>query len=88
MSEHQKTLKMVTTLNRPALEARLAEVRNAAQAAGLADLAALLAGFEGTSREQIAECVGKAQKSLAGKSGHGDLKAQLDLVELNLPNLT
>lgn len=88
MSEHQKTLKIVTNLDRPAVEARLAGVRNAAQAAGLADLAALLAGFDGAPREQIAERVAKAQKWLASKSGHGDLKAQLDLLELNLPNLS
>jgi len=88
MSEHQKTLKIVKDLDRPAIEARLGAVRGAAQAAGLADLAALLAGFEGAPHDQIAQCVGNAQKWLAGTSAHGDLKAQLDLVELNLPNLT
>ena len=88
MSEHQKTLKIVTNLDRPAIEARLAEVRAAAQTAGLAELAALLGGFEGTPREQIAQCVGNAQKWLSGKSDHGDLKAQIDLVELNLKNLS
>ena len=61
MSEHQKTLKIVTNLDRAAIEARLAEVRAAAQTAGLAELAALLGGFEGTPREQIAQCVGNAR---------------------------
>jgi hypothetical protein len=88
MSEHEKTLKIVTNLDRPAIEARLAGVREAAQAAGLAELAALLGGFEGSPREQIAKCVGDGQKWLAGKSDHGGLRAQLDLVELNLKNLT
>lgn len=87
MSEHQKTLKIVKNLDRAAVEARLAGVRDAAQAAGLAELAALLADIEGAPRERIAERVAKAQKWLAAKSAHGDLQAQLDLVELNLPNL-
>ena len=39
-----KTLRMVTNLDRAAIEGKLAEVRNAAQSANLAELAAMFAG--------------------------------------------
>ena len=37
MSSNDKTLKLVTNLDRAAIEARLAEVRKTAEAAGLGD---------------------------------------------------
>ena len=87
MTGHQKTLKLVTNLDRAAVEAKLAEVRGAAQAAGLAELAAALQGVEGMSRAELETRVRGALKGLADKPQHGDLFAQLELVELNLPNL-
>ena len=53
MATHEKTLKLVTNLDRKAIEERLAAVRNAAQSAGLADVAGLLSGLEGKSRADI-----------------------------------
>ena len=47
MSIHDKTLKLVTNLDRAAIEARLADVRKAAQAANLADVVGALAGIRG-----------------------------------------
>jgi hypothetical protein len=87
MSEHQKTLKIVTNLDRAAVEARLGELLGAAQAAGLADVVALLDGYAGAPRPQLEQKVRAAQKALVGVSGQAALKAQLELVELNLPNL-
>lgn len=87
MSEHDKTLKLVTNLDRGAIEKRLAEARSAAQAAGLADLAKTLAGVEGAPRAQIEQKVKVALKSLAGKSDGKNIQALLELVEINLPNL-
>jgi hypothetical protein len=87
MSMHDKTLKLVTNLDRGGIEARLAEVRSGAQSANLVELAALLNGIEGMPRAQIAERVQQGLKSLRGKSEHGALSALLELVELNLPNL-
>lgn len=87
MSEHEKTLKLVTNLDRGAIEKRLVEARNAAQAAGLTDLAKTLAGVEGASKAQIEQKVKGALKSLAGKSDGKNIQALLELVELNLPNL-
>jgi hypothetical protein len=86
-SMHEKTLKLVTNLDRAGVEARLAEVRKAAQAARLDDLAGMFAGIEGTPRAEMETRVRNALKWLAGRPEHKNLFAQLELVELNLPNL-
>jgi hypothetical protein len=46
-----------------------------------------LDGCAGAPRTQLEQKVRDAQKALSGLAGHGELKAQLELVELNLPNL-
>jgi hypothetical protein len=87
MSMHDKTLKLVMNLDRNAVEARLGEIRAGAQAANLAELGALFAGIEGMPRAQMETRVKNALKWLADKPQHKGLQAQLELVELNLPNL-
>jgi hypothetical protein len=87
MSSHEKTLKLVTNLDRGAIEARLAEVRKAAEAKSLSELAALFQGIEGMPRAQMETRVKNAIKWLIGKAEHQALMAQLELIELNLPNL-
>jgi predicted nucleic acid-binding protein len=87
MSLHDKTLKLVTNLDRAAIEARLASVRKAAQAAGLGEVVGILGGIEGAQRAQMEEKVKAALKALAIKPEHKGLSAQLELVEINLPNL-
>jgi hypothetical protein len=84
---HDKTLKLVTNLDRGAIEARLAQVRKAAQAGNLAQLAALLQGIEGMPRAEMEKRVQSALQWLADKPQHNDLRGQLEIVELNLPNL-
>ena len=84
---HEKTLKLVTNLDRTAVEAKLVEVRGAAQAANLAELASLFTGIAGMPRAQMETRVRNALKWLADKPQHKDIGAQLELVELNLPNL-
>jgi len=87
MSSNDKTLKLVTNLDRGAIEARLGEVRKSAEAQNLKDLAQHLAGIEGMPRAQMEARVRNALKWLAGKPEHQGLRGQLELVELNLPNL-
>jgi hypothetical protein len=87
MSSHDKTLKLVTNLDRAGIESRLAEIRAAAQAAGFADLAQMFADAEGAPRAQLEQSVRSALKWLADKPAHLALAAQLELVEINLPNL-
>ena len=87
MSNHEKTLEIVTNLDRGAIEARLAEVRKMAQSDNLGDLAAMLNGLEGQPRAQVEKRVREALKWLADKPQHKGLAARLELVEINLPNL-
>ena len=87
MGNEEKTLRMVTNLDRGAIEGKLAEVRKAAQSKSLAELASMFAGVEGMPRAQIETRVGNALKWLADKPQHQSITAQLELVELNLKNL-
>jgi hypothetical protein len=87
MATHEKTLKLVTNLDRAGIEQRLAAVRNAAQSAGLAEVVGLLNGIEGTPRAQMETQVKGAIKLLATNAEQQGLMAQLELVEINLPNL-
>ena len=84
---HDKTLKLVTNLDRGAIEQRIAAVRNAAKSANLGDVAGLLEGIEGKPRAHVEAQVKSALKLLGTKAGQQGLSAQLELVELNLPNL-
>ena len=87
MSSYEKTLKLVTNLDRAGIESRLAGIRSAANAAGLDELAQMFAGVEGAPRAQLEATVRSALKWLAGRPEHKALAAQLELVEINLPNL-
>lgn len=82
-----KTMRMVTNLDRKAIEGKLGEARTAAQSSNLAELAAMFAGVEGMPRNQIETRVANALKWLADKPQHQKITATLELVELNLKNL-
>ena len=87
MAEEDKTVRMVTNLDRKAIEGKLAGVRQAAQTANLTELASLFAGVEGMPRAQIETKVQNALKWLADKPQHQRITADLELVEINLKNL-
>ncbi len=82
-----KTVRMVTNLDRGAIEGKLAEVRNAAQSAKLNELASIFQGVEGMPKAQIEQRVRNALKWLADKPQHNRITTELELVELNLKNL-
>ena len=84
---HEPTMKLVTNLDRAAIEAKLKEAAAAAAAAGLADLAKMFAGIEGMPAAQIEQRVNSATKWLADKPQHVKLASILDLVRMNLKNL-
>ena len=87
MSDSEKTMKLVTNLDRAAIEAKLAEVRSAAQGANLKELADMFNGIEGMPRAQIEQKVKNALKWLADKPQHNRIASTLELVGLNLANL-
>ena len=82
-----KTVRMVTNLDRKAIEGKLAEVQKAAQGASLGELASMFSGFEGMPKAQIEQRVRNALKWLADKPQHQRITADLELVEINLKNL-
>ena len=82
-----KTVRMVTNLDRKAVEGKLADVRKAAQAANLNELASMFIGVEGMPAAQIEQKVKNALKWLADKPQHNRIATDLELVELNLKNL-
>lgn len=86
-NDHDKTLKLVTNLDRGAVESRLGELRKAAQSSNLAELAAMFSGIEGMPRAEMEKRVRNALKWLADKPQHNNLRGQLEIVEINLPNL-
>jgi hypothetical protein len=81
-----KTFEFATNLDRGAIEARLEEVRAAADALLLADVAQQLTGIAGTSRAEMEKRIKAALEALQG-SGQKRMIALLELAELNLPNL-
>jgi hypothetical protein len=86
-NDHDKTMKLVTNLDRGGIEGRLVELRKSAQSSNLAELAAMFAGIEGMPRAEMEKRVRSALKWLADKPQHNNLRGQLEIVELNLPNL-
>ena len=82
-----KTMRMVTNLDRKAIEGKLGEVRNAAQSGNLAELASMFTGVEGMPKAQIEQRVKNALNWLADKPQHQRIATDLELVELNLKNL-
>jgi hypothetical protein len=83
---HDKTFELVTNLDRAAIEARLEEVRQAAESMLMADVVAELTGVAGLGQEQMTARV-RAAMAAARDSGQKQLLALLELVELNLSNL-
>ena len=85
---HEPTMKLVTNLDRASIEAKLREVGSDAAAAGLTDLARMFIGIEGMPKAQIEQRVNNAMKWLADKPQHMKMSSMLDLVGMNLKNLT
>jgi hypothetical protein len=83
---HDKTFELVTNLDRAAIESRLEQVRQTAESMLMADLAQQLTGIAGKSRDELTARV-RAAMDAARDGGQKQLLAQLELVELNLPNL-
>jgi len=86
-ADHEKTMRLVTNLDRKAIEGKLAQVRSDAQSANLKELADMFNGIEGMPRAQIEQKVKNALKWLADKPQHNRIASALELVGLNHPNL-
>ena len=74
-------------LDRSAIEERLKQIVVDARARGLDDIPTLLGEFVGMSQDELRKRLGLCLQSLSESPEHKALFTQLELVELNLPNL-
>ena len=85
--DQDKTVELVMNLDRSAIEERLKQIVVDARARGLDDIPTLLGEFVGMSQDELRKRVGLCLQSLSESPEHKALFTQLELVELNLPNL-
>jgi len=85
--DQDKTVELVTNLDRAAIEEKLGQIVAAAKAQNLEDVVTLLGAYAGMSQEDLRKRVGLCLHALSGSPEHKGLFTQLELVELNLHNL-
>lgn len=85
--EHEATLRFVTNLDRAGIEGQLRQVAQKAAERQLPAVAALLGGAEGKSREALDRIVAEGIALLRQAPGQQGLCDQLEMLQLNLPNL-
>ena len=87
MKQYDETLRWPTNLDRAAIESRLVQVRDAAAAAGLSEVAQLLKDPQKMTGAQIGAAVVAALERVQEKNEHGAITTQLEMVAMNLKNL-
>jgi hypothetical protein len=85
--EHEATLRFVTNLDRAGIEAQLRQVERKAAERRVTAVAGLLAGAEGKSRQELEQLVAECLQALKQTPGQQALADQLEMVQINLPNL-
>ena len=87
MNEENETLRWPTNLDHAAIVERLVQVRAAAEAAGLGELAARLAGVESMPGAELGAKVITALTWIQEKPEYSAITTQLAMVAMNLKNL-
>lgn len=87
MTAENETLRWPTNLDHAAIVKRLVEVREAAQAASLPELAARFEDVEVMPAGRLASAVVAALTSIQELPEHRALAMQLEMVAINLKNL-
>jgi hypothetical protein len=85
--EHDRTMQIVTNLDRAGIEKKLAQARQIAEAFSLNDAKNALTNTEGKSAAELQEMINRAVSGIIGKPEYGRLQDLLELVELNLQNI-
>jgi hypothetical protein len=85
--EHDRTMQIVTNLDRAGIEKKLAEARQIAEAFSLAKVKELLSSAGGKSAAELQDIIERSISGLIGKPEYARLQDLLELVELNLKNL-
>ena len=84
---NDETVRFPTKLDPAAIFARLLAVREAAQAAGLTEIAGMLKDVETLPPPKIGMAVIGAMGRVAGKDEHQAISKQLQIIAMNLKNL-
>ena len=87
MSNDEKTVELITNLDRAAVEGILKQVAMEAKAKGLDDIITLLGNFVGMSQPDLKKRVALCLEFLSASPEHRAMFSQLEVVELNLKNL-
>ncbi len=87
MNAENETLRWPTNLDHAAIVRRLVEVRTAARAAGLPDLAERFEDVESMPAGKLATSVVAALTSIQENQEHRAIVMQLEMVAINLKNL-
>lgn len=82
-----RTMELITNLDRTGVEKVLEQAKQLAEALGLKEVKSLLMNVKGKSPEELQDIINRACNSLIGKSEYQKLQDLLELAELNLPNL-
>jgi hypothetical protein len=85
--EHDRTMQIVTNLDRAGIEKKFAQARQVAEAFSLDDVKNTLANTEGKSAAELQDVINRAVSGLIGKEEYGRLQDLLELIELNLSNI-
>ena len=85
--DHDRTMQIVTNLDRAGIDQKIGQARQTAEALGLADVKSVLTGAEGKSAKDTQEIINRAVAGLIGKPEYGRLQDLLELIELNLKNI-
>lgn len=85
--DQDKTVELVTNLDRGAIEAKLGQIVAEAKARHLEDIVTLLGAYAGMSQDEMRKRIGLCLHALSTSPEHKTLFTQLELVELNLHNL-
>lgn len=87
MTNEYETLRWPTNLDHAAIVGRLAKLRDAAQAAGLAEFAARFDGIEALPAGQIGAKVIGALTWVQDKAEYRAYAIELEMIAVNLKNL-
>jgi len=87
VTNDDKTVELITNLDRAAVEGKLKQAAAEAKAKGLDDIVTLLGDFVGMSQQDLRKRVALCLESLSASPQHRALFSQLEVVELNIKNL-
>jgi len=87
VSNEYETLRWPTNMDRAAIVAKLAEIREAARSAGHPELAAFFTSVEEMPSPKVGSSVISALTWLEGKPEYVEIGTQLSMVAMNLKNL-